>query len=284
MLNAVRQSTIPITESSAAIPLFDEFRPDLVSVDQLLDQWARERTQCPENTQTDTFLRLAAVAELGDGDSGSHPHRVGELAALIGRYLNFPEHRVELIRSAASLHDIGKTGIPDKILLKPGKLTADEYESIKAHTTIGSAILSGSPFPCLQLAEEIALYHHERWDGNGYWRVQSEAIPVEARIVSIADTFDALTHQRPYKQAWSVYGAVAEIKSQSGRQFDPHLVDVFTRRVCLDGLQGLNDTAGKPITSPAPERTPEQPCGSEWRRKAIRNAARFSKTQQGLMQ
>jgi putative two-component system response regulator len=279
MLNAVRQSSIPITESSAAIPLIAGFRPDLLFVGQLLDQWARERTQCPENTQIGTLLRLASVAELRDGDSGSHPHRVGELAALIAKSLNFPERRVELIWIAASLHDIGKIGIPDKILLKPEKLTDDEYEKIKTHTTIGSAMLSGSPFPCLQLAEEIALYHHERWDGNGYWRLQPGSIPVEARIVSIADTFDVLTHRRPYKQAWSVYDAVAEIKSQSGQQFDPHLVDVFTCRVCLDGLQALGDTAGEPITWPVPERTPVQPCGSEWRGKAIRNATSFSKTQ-----
>jgi putative two-component system response regulator len=243
MLNAVSQSRIPITESSAPISRFDEFRPDLLFVDQMFDEWARDRTQYPENTQIDNLCRLARAAECRDGDSDSHPHRVGELAALIGSSLNFPEHRVELIRIAASLHDVGKIGIPDKILLKPEKLTADEYEKIKTHTTIGSAILSGSPFPCLKLAEEIALYHHERWDGNGYWRLQSEAIPVEARIVSIADTFDVLTHRRPYKQAWSVYDAVAEIKSQSGRQFDPHLVDVFTRRVCSDGLQALSDKA-----------------------------------------
>jgi putative two-component system response regulator len=188
---------------------------------------ARERTRFAENTQSDTLRRLTSVAELCDGDAGGHPHRVGELAAWIGSSLNLPEHRVELIRIAASLHDIGKIGIPDEILLKPGKLTADEYEKIKAHTTIGSAILSGSRFPSLQLAEKIALYHHERWDGTGYWGIHAGAIPVEARIVSIADTFDVLTHQRPYKQAWSVSDAVAEIKSQSGRQFDPRLVDVF---------------------------------------------------------
>jgi putative two-component system response regulator len=254
MLNAVRPNRIPIiTDSSAVISAFDEFRPDLPFLDQLLDEWAHKRTQCAESTQIDILHRLACAAEGRDGDSGSHPHRVGELAALIGRSLNFPENRVELIRIAASLHDIGKIGIPDKILLKPEKLTAGEYKKIKTHTTIGSAMLSGSRFPSLQLAKKIALYHHERWDGDGYWDVKSEAIPVEARIVSIADTFDVLTHQRPYKQAWSVSDAIAEIKLQSGRQFDPHLVDLFTR-VCLDGLQVPTDSAGE-IGTPTAVRT-----------------------------
>ena len=280
MLNAVRQNRIPIIYHQAAHSLlpretlrhaeyadresiaasgtallpFDEFRPDPPFVDQLLGQRARERTQCPENTQINTLRRLASVAEWRDGDSGSHPHRVGELAARIGGSFNFPEHRVERIRIAASLHDIGKIGIPDEILLKQGKLTAGEYENIKTHTTIGSAILSGSRFPSLQLAEKIALYHHERWDGTGYWGIRSGAIPVEARIVSIADTFDVLTHRRPYKQAWSVSDAVAEIKSQRGRQFDPQLVDVFTRYVCSDGSQALSNIVGKPATS-TPVRT-----------------------------
>jgi HD-GYP domain-containing protein (c-di-GMP phosphodiesterase class II) len=253
--NHVLQQTAnkPIAESSAAIFPFDEFRPVPRSADQMLDEWARARTHYPENAQIDFLRRLAFAAESRDGDSGSHPHRVGELAALIGRSLNFPEHRVELIRIAASLHDIGKIGIPDNILQKPEKLTAGEYEKIKTHTTIGSAILSGSRFHCLQMAEAIALYHHERWDGNGYAGVKSEAIPVEARIVSIADTFDVLTHQRAYKHAWSVHDAITEIDSQSGRQFDPHLVAVFTR-VCSGGFQDLTDNAGKTVTQP-PART-----------------------------
>jgi putative two-component system response regulator len=241
MLNAIRQNKIPIIDHRAALNFLPgETVPHVGYAGRLLDQWARARAHWSENMQIDTLHRLASVAELCDDDSGSHPHRVGELAALIGRSLNFSEHRVELIRIAASLHDIGKIGIPDKILLKPKKLTADEYEKIKTHTTIGSAMLSGCRFPSLQLAQKIAFYHHERWDGNGYWGLHSGAIPIEARIVSIADTFDVLTHQRPYKEAWSVSDATAEIKSQSGRQFDPHLVDVFTR-VCSDG-------AGEPFT------------------------------------
>jgi HD-GYP domain-containing protein (c-di-GMP phosphodiesterase class II) len=288
MFNAVRQNRIPIIHhqaahcllphetvrhaeyadcesiaaSSTALLPFDEFRPEPPFVDRLLDQSARERTRCPENTQIDTLRRLASVAEWRDGDSGSHPHRVGELSARIGRSLNLPEYWVERIRIASWLHDIGKIGIPDEILLKPGKLTTGEYEKIKSHTTIGSATLSGSRFPSLQLAEEIALYHHERWDGTGYWGIHSGAIPLEARIVSIADTFDVLTHRRPYKQAWSVSDAVAEIKSQSGRQFDPQLVDAFTRYVCPDGLQALSDIVRKPAAS---TRFAPNVCNSRWR-------------------
>jgi putative two-component system response regulator len=240
--NRLPQRTVnePITESSAASFLLGEVLPAPRFVDQMLDEWTRARTHYPENAQIDFLYRLAFAADGCDGDSGSHPQRVGDLAALIGRSLNFPDHQVELIRIAASLHDIGKIGIPSSILQKPEKLTAGEYEKIKTHTSIGAAILSGSRFLCLQVAEAIALYHHERWDGNGYAAVKAEAIPVEARIVSIADTFDVLTHQRPYKEAWSVHDAVAEIDSQSGRQFDPHLVDVFTR-ICSDEFQALPD-------------------------------------------
>jgi HD-GYP domain-containing protein (c-di-GMP phosphodiesterase class II) len=273
MLNAARPNRIPIidahaahnylpqrtlneriAESNAAIFPFDEFRPAPRLVDQLLDEWSLARTQYSENAQINFLHRLAFAAEGRDDDSGSHPYRVGELAALIGHSLSFPEHRVEVIRIAASLHDIGKISIPDNILQKPGKLTPGEYEKIKTHTVVGSAILSDSRFPCLQVAKAIALYHHERWDGNGYAGVKSEAIPVEARIVSIADTFDVLTHQRPYKQAWSVHDAVVEINSQSGLQFDPHLVEVFIR-VCSGGFQAPADLAEDTVTpTPAPTR------------------------------
>jgi HD-GYP domain-containing protein (c-di-GMP phosphodiesterase class II) len=239
MLNAARQNgrtlviddrpphNLQLAESSGAISAFGDL----------------------ESAQIEILHRLVCTIEHRDDDTARHTHCVGELAAMIARSLDFPKHGIELIRIAAPLHDIGKIGIPDKILLKPEKLTAEEYETIKTHTKIGSAILSGGRLPFLQMAERIALYHHERWDGKGYWGVLEEAIPVEARIVSVADTFDVLTHRRPYKQAWSVRDAVAEINSQSGRQFDPHIVDAFTRLVCSDGSRALSDPAGKSITS-----------------------------------
>jgi putative two-component system response regulator len=151
---------------------------------------------------------------------------VGQLSAVLGRAIGLPASEVELLRLAAPLHDIGKIGIPDDILLKPSKLTNQEYAQIKRHTGIGRVILSGSDFPILQMAERIALYHHERWDGRGYYGLAGEAIPVEARIVSVADVYDVITHERPYKEAQTPAAALALLKEESGKQFDPNLVQV----------------------------------------------------------
>ena len=130
---------------------------------------------------------------------------------------------------AAPLHDIGKIGVPDEILLKPAALSAEEFEVIKTHTTIGASILSGSSSPLLELAERIAVTHHEHWDGNGYPAgLAGEQIPHEGRIAAVADVFDALTHARPYKQAWPVEAALEEIFSQAGRQFDRRVVEAFS--------------------------------------------------------
>jgi len=152
---------------------------------------------------------------------------VGELAALLARAISLPPAHVELIHRAAPLHDIGKIGIPDGILLKPAKLTPEEYVHIKSHTFIGRIILSGSKFPILQTAERIALYHHERWDGGGYYHLRGSAIPIEARIVSVVDVFDVITHARPYKEPATVAEAIDLIRAERERQFDPNLVDAF---------------------------------------------------------
>jgi putative two-component system response regulator len=138
---------------------------------------------------------------------------------------------VELIRRAAPLHDVGKIAIPDSILLKPGKLTPEEFEQMKTHTRLGAQMLSGGRFPLLQLAEQVALTHHERWDGTGYLGLCEEAIPIAGRIVTVADVFDALMSERPYKRAWSLSEALAEIKRQSGQQFDPCVVQAFLKAV-----------------------------------------------------
>ena len=135
--------------------------------------------------------------------------------------------RVELIRLAAILHDVGNIGTPERILSKSEKLTSAEYEEVKSHTTIGARILSGTQVPLLQMAEEIALYHHERWDGSGYAQLEGEAIPISARIVAVADVFDVLTHDRPYRRRWPQEEASAEIARQSGSQFDPRIVQAF---------------------------------------------------------
>jgi putative two-component system response regulator len=147
-----------------------------------------------------------------------------------------PEATAELLRRAAPLHDLGKIGVPDSILLKLDRLTDDEFRTIKTHTQVGARILSGSSHPLLQLAEQIALTHHEHWDGTGYTPgVKGEAIPLVSRIVAVADVFDALTHARPYKPAWPVEEAVAEIERQRGRQFDPRVVDAFVEMLEEDG-------------------------------------------------
>src|SRR5688500_12582851 len=140
------------------------------------------------------------------------------IAAALGR----PGAEVELIRKAAPLHDIGKVGIPDGILLKPGPLTPEEFERVKEHAVIGAKILAGSDTPLLQIAEEIAMTHHEKWDGTGYHGLSGQNIPLVGRIVALADVFDALTHDRPYKAAWTSEDALVEITKQSGKQFDPH--------------------------------------------------------------
>ena len=201
------------------------------SQNQMLEAKVRDRTRELEAAQIETIERLARAAEFRDDNTGQHTARVGQMAALLARQIGMPDAQVALIRRAAPLHDVGKIGVPDSVLLKLGKLTPQEFEIVKTHTTIGARILSGSRFTILRLAEEIAFNHHERWDGNGYAGVAGSAIPLAGRIVAVADVFDALTQKRPYKAAWPVAEAMAEIDRQRGRQFDPALVDAFLRVV-----------------------------------------------------
>jgi putative two-component system response regulator len=193
-----------------------------------LEQQLAEGTRDLEQARLEMLVHLALAAEYRDDDTQEHAWRVGRTSGLLALALGFPDTQVELIWRAAPLHDIGKIGIPDAILLNPGKLTPTEFAVMKTHVTIGAEILAGSQSPLLRLAERIALTHHERWDGRGYPRRQrGEKIPLAGRIVAVADVFDALTHERPYKKASAVSSAVAEILSQRGRQFDPGVVDAF---------------------------------------------------------
>jgi putative two-component system response regulator len=179
-------------------------------------------------TRFESVVRLARLAEYRDDATYEHPERVGRTAALLADRLGLPPGAVETIRHAAPLHDVGKVGVPDRILLKPGRLTSAEFDLMKSHTLIGADILSGSTWPVLQMAEEIALSHHERWDGTGYPDGRAEEdIPMSGRIVIVADNFDALTHSRPYAPAWEPDKAAAEIRRQSGEHFDPQVVDAF---------------------------------------------------------
>jgi putative two-component system response regulator len=181
-----------------------------------------------DQTRFESVERLARLAEYRDDATYEHPQRVGRTAALLAERLGLAPDVVEGIRRAAPLHDVGKVGVPDRILLKPSRLTAAEFELMKSHTLIGAEILAGSTWPVLQLAEEIALSHHERWDGTGYPDGKLEdAIPIAGRIVIVADNFDALTHSRPYADAWDPDKAAAEIRRQSGQHFDPEVVEAF---------------------------------------------------------
>jgi putative two-component system response regulator len=172
--------------------------------------------------------RLAVTAELRDDSTGEHSYRVGKLAALLAQEFGCDEDTCYMIELAARLHDIGKIGVPDAILLKPEKLNDAERQIMRTHTTVGAELLSKSNIPHMQMAEEIARHHHEWWDGSGYpGNLSGTAIPLSARITALADVFDALTHKRPYKVAWPVDAALDEIAELKGAQFDPQLADLF---------------------------------------------------------
>jgi putative nucleotidyltransferase with HDIG domain len=195
----------------------------------LLEEKVRERTQELEEARIEIVMRLALAAEYRDDSTGQHTLRVGRTSALIAEALGLASEQVELLRSAARLHDVGKIGITDLIMLKPGKLTFEEFEHMKTHTTIGAQMLSNGHSSLLKMAETIALTHHERFDGTGYpYGLAGEDIPLTGRIVAVADVYDALRSERPYKKAWSLVDARAEIELQAGKQFDVRVVEAFT--------------------------------------------------------
>ena len=176
----------------------------------------------------ETINRLVLASEYRDEDTGDHIVRMAAYCVLIAEKHGLPGAEVEKIRIAAPMHDVGKIGIPDDILLKPGKLTGEEFEIIKSHTLIGAKILGGSSSEILQLGAEIALTHHEKWNGKGYPRgLSGTAIPLAGRIVALADVFDALTSKRPYKDAFPFEVACDIIKKDRGEHFDPELTDAF---------------------------------------------------------
>jgi putative two-component system response regulator len=200
----------------------------LKNQNQYLEQKVLTRTYELEEAHLEILGRLARAAEYRDDATGEHTWRVAQSSALLAKQLGLPKEQVELIFHAARLHDVGKIAIPDAILLKPDKLTREEFDVIKTHTSLGAELLSRGGTKLLQIAELIALSHHEQWCGRGYpYGLKEETIPIEGRIVSVADVFDALTHDRPDKKAWTVEDALAEIESQSGKQFDPKVVEAF---------------------------------------------------------
>lgn len=195
-----------------------------------LEVFVGRRTAALECAHLDMLGHLARVAEYRDEDTHHHTERVGRTARLVGEEIGLDEQRADILGRAAELHDIGKVAIPDSILHKPGKLTAEEFEIMKGHTVAGAEILEGSSSAYVEMAALIALSHHERWGGGGYPSGASgEDIPLESRIVMIADVFDALTHERPYKDAMSIPDALRLMREQTGSFFDPLLMTAFER-------------------------------------------------------
>jgi response regulator RpfG family c-di-GMP phosphodiesterase len=208
-----------------------------------LEQRVAERTAKLKAAEIEVASRLSLAAEYRDYPDGAHVKRVGHIAAILAEQLLLPDEIVELIGYAAALHDIGKIAIPDSILLKPGPLTLEELDIMKSHTTIGARIVAGSSSPILGMAEEIARYHHENWDGTGYTPgLRGEDIPLAGRITAVADVFDALTHPRPYKKAWSVRDTVDWMDSMRARKFDPVVLDALHARIDSIVAETVNHT------------------------------------------
>jgi putative two-component system response regulator len=176
----------------------------------------------------EALVRLAMAAEMRDDDTGAHIVRMGYLAEALAQEIGLPRQEAAMLRRAAPLHDVGKIGIPDRVLKKAGPLTGDEREVMKRHPELGAGIFGGSRVPLLQMAAEVALTHHERWDGTGYPNgLAGEQIPVHGRVAAVADFFDALTMDRCYRDAYDDDTALAMLREQRGTAFDPDLVDAF---------------------------------------------------------
>lgn len=207
---------------------------------QVLDDLVRQRTDELRQTRLQIVQRLGRAAEYRDNETGYHIMRMSQISELLARKLGWSDDACELMLNASPMHDIGKIGIPDDILLKPGKLDPAQWEIMKTHTTIGAELLDGDDSELLKLARTIALTHHEKWDGSGYPAgLSGEDIPQEGRIVAVADVFDALTSIRPYKKGWPLDKAVAYIKDNAGTHFDPAIVARFEES--LAGIYSIRD-------------------------------------------
>ena len=242
-----------------SIELIPRVRNALIAMDRQnsLERLVRQRTAELERSRREVIHCLARAAEFRDNETGYHVLRVGKYAGLLALELGFGSNEASVIEQAATLHDVGKIGIPDSILLKPGKLEPEEYEFIQKHssfgkkivgrmdatefaafsdhTDLGSTIIGDCSSPILQLASRIALTHHEKWDGSGYpLGLAGEDIPIEGRITAVADVFDALSSRRPYKPAYSLAKCIEILEDGREQHFDPRVLDAFTR--CKDEL------------------------------------------------
>jgi putative two-component system response regulator len=198
----------------------------------LLEQRVQERTKELEETRLHVIRSLGKAAEYRDNETGMHVVRISKYVGILAEALQLDTLQKEIMINAAPMHDVGKIGIPDHILLKRGRLSPDEWDIMRTHTTIGEKILSGSNSELLQTAALLARTHHERWDGTGYpLGIKGEEIPLISRIVAICDVFDALLSRRPYKEPWSVQETVKYILEESGKHFDPMIVKLFEEKL-----------------------------------------------------
>lgn len=217
-----------------------------------LERIVRERTRKIRDTQLQIVQRLSRAAEYRDNETGGHILRMSHISALIARHSGWSEQQCEIMLHASPMHDVGKIGIADGILLKPGSLTPDEWRTMQTHSVIGHDILSGDDSELLRMAREIALSHHEKWDGSGYPQgLAEEAIPASGRIVALADVFDALTSERPYKKPWEVDAALQWMREQVGTHFDPRIAASFFQLIpeILAIRKRFSDDA--PMSNPA---------------------------------
>lgn len=211
----------------------------------VLEEMVHARTEALNQTRLQVVRRLGRAAEYRDNETGLHIIRMSQISALLAKSLGWSDLDCELMLHASPMHDVGKIGIPDAILLKPGKFEPDEWEVMKTHASIGADILDDDNSDLLRLAREIALNHHEKWDGSGYPNGLSQAnIPQSARIVAVADVFDALTSSRPYKKAWTVEDAVAFILDNGGMHFDPEVAAHFEN--CLPAVLAIRENYMEP--------------------------------------
>lgn len=208
-----------------------------------LEQIVRQQTEAIRETQHEIIWRLFSALESRDEETASHVRRIGIISAYLAELLGWTPRQVDAIRAAAPLHDIGKIGIPDSVLLKPGILNEEEFAIITQHTNIGARILSGSRNPVIQMAEIIARHHHENWDGSGYpEKLGAEGIPIEARIVAVVDVYDALLSDRVYRHGLEEEVVLRMIRQESGRKFDPILCQLFLDHI--DAIKQLCRQSG----------------------------------------
>ncbi len=224
-------------------------KEEVARQNSLLEGRVREKTADLRESQLEVVRRLSQAADSRDHDTGVHITRMSRLCAHVALAAGAEPRVADMLLNAAPMHDVGKIGIPDHILLKPGELNAEEWEIMRSHSAIGAELLAGSRSPVVQMGEVIALTHHERWDGSGYPRgLKGDEIPFVARVTAICDVFDALISERPYKPAWSLERARGEIRSEAGKHFDPELVAIFTEifHELVEIVDDANREAGLP--------------------------------------